>query len=85
MDILRLERVLNGQRIHDCRQHTHVVAGNPVQSGPCQAGATKYVAAPDNDGDLYSQLANQRDFPGDPLDDLRLDSASPLSFSRTRR
>ena len=89
----RLDRVLHRQRIHDGRQHAHVIAGHAVHAGARQAGAAEDVAAADHDRDLHAQAHDLADLdarrasassdrcrsPPAPI------SASPDSLSRMRR
>ena len=50
-----LERILQGERVHDGGEHAHVVGGHPVHAGARQARAAEDVAAADDDRDLHAQ------------------------------
>src|SRR6202042_2899263 len=74
-----LERILHGERVHDGREHAHVVGGHPIHAGACQACAAKDVAAADDHGDLHRHQHDVLQFTGDALDDRRVDAVIPVA------
>ena len=47
-----LERVLQRERVHDGREHAHLVGGDAVHAGASEPRAAEHVAAADDDRDL---------------------------------
>src|SRR5687767_729222 len=70
----RLERVLQGEAVHDGREHAHVVCRDAVHARPRQAGAAEDVAAADDDRDLDVAGHDFPDLPRDALQDGRIDA-----------
>ena len=50
-----LESILESQRIDDRCQHPHVVAGDPIHSGPGKARAAENIAAANHDAQLHAE------------------------------
>jgi hypothetical protein len=78
----RLESILQGQCVHDRRQHTHVIAGHPVHAGAREPGPPEDVASADNDRDFYAVFPRGRDFTGNALDGPGLDAVIQLTHQR---
>ena len=57
----RLDGVLHRERVHDRREHAHVIAGDAVHAGARQPGAAEDVAAADHDRDLHPQAHDLAD------------------------
>ena len=55
-----LEGVLEGEAVHDRREHADVVAGRPVHAARRGGQAAEDVAATDDDADLDAQLVRPR-------------------------
>jgi hypothetical protein len=49
-----------------------VITGYPVYSGLCQAGTPEYIAATNDDGNLYTGFANFKNLAGNPANDDRI-------------
>jgi hypothetical protein len=77
--IIALQRALQGQGVHDRRQHAHVVAGHPVHAVLCEPGPAEYVPAPDHDGYFNTQLTRLSDFLGQTLEHGRIDAILGLA------
>ena len=77
-----LERVLDSERVHDGREHAHVVARDAIHAGARETFAAENVAAADDDRDLDAGLAGCRDFGGYALNDLRLDAVFQFTHQR---
>src|SRR5512139_964677 len=75
-------RYLQRQRVHQRRQHPHVVGGGPVHAGGAGGDASKDVAAADHDGDLHAQPRHVRDFGDDPVDHLAVDAVRVVTHQR---
>ena len=48
-----LQGILEGEAVHDRREHAHVVAGRPFHALGGRREAAEDVAATDDDGDLH--------------------------------
>ena len=60
-----LERILEGQAVHDRGEHADVVAGRPVHALGRRREAAEDVAAADDDADLDAETVDLRDLAGD--------------------
>src|SRR5690606_15626962 len=80
-----LERILQRQRVHHGRQHSHVVAGGAVHPGTREAGTAEDVAAADHDRHLDAHAADLGDLPRDPPDHGRIDAVVELAHERLAR
>jgi hypothetical protein len=85
------QRILQRERIHERREHPHVIGGRAVHAGGAGATPRKDVAAADHDGNLDAHPRDFGDLGDDPVDHSRLMpyesspiSASPDSLSRMR-
>jgi len=73
------ERVLERERVHDRRQHTHVIGGNTIEA-LCAGGKTaKDVAATDHDTDLNAEFMDILDFGGNAANNLGIDTETGLA------
>ena len=82
MHVERLQRILDGERVHDRGKHAHVVARDAIHAGTREALAAEDVAATDDDRDLDARLARRRDLRGDTLNDFRLDAVFQVPHQR---
>ena len=71
---LLLQRVLEGQAVHDGGQHAHVVAGGPLHALGRGGQAPEDVAATDDDGHLDTGVLRLVHLVRDELADLRVDA-----------
>ena len=55
-----LEGILEGERVHDRRQHAHVVAGGALHAPGGRGQTAEDVAATDHDGDLDAERLDLR-------------------------
>ena len=77
-----LERLLDGERVEDGRQHPHVVAGRAVESAPAGGHAPEDVAAADHDPDVHTELVDGADLGRDRADDIEVDPILALAEQR---
>ena len=78
----RLERVLQGERIHHGGEHAHVIGGDPVHAGAREAGAAEDVAAAEHHGHLHAQLGQVADLAGDALEHAGIDAVILVAEQR---
>src|SRR5579875_868672 len=69
-----LKRVLQGQRVHDRRQHSHVVGRSAIHSTRLVAGAAHQVAAPNYHRDLDRKIGHFFDLFRDGGENLMVDT-----------
>ena len=79
---LLLERVLQGQRVDDGRQHAHVVAGGAVHPASARRDAAEDVAAADDDGGLDAERLDLLHVVRDLRRDGRIDAVLLLAHQR---
>ena len=77
-----LERVLEGQAVHDRREHADVVAGRAVHPARRRGQAAEDVAATDDDPDLDAEAVDLRDLAGDERADGRVDAVLAIAEQR---
>ena len=80
-----LEGVLQGQAVHDRRQHADVVAGRAVHAARRGREAAEDVAAADDDADLDAEAVDDRDLLGDERADGGVDAVRPDRPGAPRR
>ena len=68
-----LERVLEGQRVDDGGQHTHVVSGGSLHAARAGGHAAENVAAPDDDRQLDAQRGDLAYLVADPREHGRVE------------
>ena len=74
-----LERHLERQRIHYCRQHAHVIGSCAVEALGGRSHAPEDVAAADDETEFMSLPLRFGDFPCKAGDRNRIDAKLPLS------
>ena len=74
-----LERVLEGQAVHDGREHADVIAGRPVHAASRRGKATEDVPAADHDADLDAQAVDLGDLARDERAHGRIDPVGPVA------
>jgi hypothetical protein len=79
MDFEFFEGILQGERIDDSCQHSHVIGRNTIKSLRAGGKSTENVSAPNDDTDFDTQVMNVSDLRGDSLDDLRIDTESLIA------
>ena len=84
-DARALERVLEGEAVHDRGEHAHVVAGRPVHAPRRRGQPAEDVAATDHDADLDTQAVDLRDLAGDERADRRVDAVRAIPEQRLAR
>ena len=67
MDAEPLKGGLHGQRVHDRRQHAHVVGRCPLHPLRAALQAAEDIAAADHHADLNTEIVDLLDLAGDPL------------------
>ena len=67
-----LERILEGQAVHDRREHADVVAGRAVHAPSTGRQAAEDVAAADDDADLDAELVDRGDLARDERAESRI-------------
>src|SRR5207244_4717391 len=80
-----LEPVLEGERVDDGGQHTHVVGGRAIHPARARGDPPEDVAAADDDGGLDPELGHAADLPGDPPQNFRIDSVAQRAGQRLAR
>src|SRR5262249_41955560 len=80
-----LEGILQGQRVHDGRQHAHVVGGGALHAARARGDPTEDVAAADDDRDLHAEFCDLADLRGDPLEHEWIDPVALASGERLPR
>jgi hypothetical protein len=76
------QTILQGQRVHHGSQHTHVVAGDPVETGGRQAGTPEQVATAYHDTDFYPGFMHGRQLACQLEDHLRIDAGALFTHQR---
>jgi len=69
--LLRRDRVLHGKRVHDGREHTHIVGGGAVEAFGRSGQAAEDVAAADHQAELMPRRVRFCDLAGDAVGGLR--------------
>ncbi len=82
LQALLLERVLQRQRVHDGREHAHLVRGHAVHAGARQTRAAKDVAAADHDRDLHAERLDFGDLERHALEHRGIDPVRGLPQQR---
>ncbi len=78
-----LERVLQSQRVDDCRQHPHVVGLGPVHARPGTGHPAPDVATADHDCDVDADaLARVDDLVSHVVGDASVDPVADLARER---
>ena len=77
-----LEGVLEGEAVHDRRQHADVVAGRPVHPARRRRQPAEDVAATDDDADLDAQAVDLGDLARDERADRRVDAVLAIAEQR---
>ena len=72
------EGVLHGKRVHDGRQHAHIVGACPVEALGRRCEAAKDIAAAHDETQFMTRLLGRRDLTGDPRDRIGIDADLPL-------
>ena len=80
-----LQGVLQGEAVHDRRQHAHVVAGGPVHALGRGREAPEDVAAADDDGDLDAVGPDLADLVCDEGADRGVDAVRAAAEQRLTR
>ncbi|MNS78211.1 hypothetical protein D3C72_1118140 [compost metagenome] len=81
-DTHALEAVLQGERVHHGRQHSHVVAGGAVHAHRARGHAAEDVAAAHHDGELDFHVHDVADLLRHLLDDRRIDAEAVVAHQR---
>jgi hypothetical protein len=79
VDLHGLERILHRQRVHDRREHAHVISGDAIHPGAGETGAAENVASADDYRNLDAEAADLRHFRRDTLDQLGIDPVVGLA------
>ena len=77
-----LQRVLQGQRVHDGGQHAHVVGGGAIHALGGAGQPAEDVAAADHDGDLGARRHGIPDLAGEALHHRHVDAVGGLAHQR---
>ena len=73
------EGVRERERVHDRRQHAHVVGSGSIHALRARGEASKDVAAADYDGDFHPELSHVDHVPGNLIGDDRIDAVRTIS------
>ena len=76
------EGVLEGEAVHDRREHADVVAGRAVHPARRGGQPAEDVAATDDDPDLHAGAVDLRDLAGDERADRRVDAVLAIAQQR---
>ncbi len=79
------DRVLHRERVHDGREHAHVVAGHAVHARGLQARAPEDVAAADDDADLDAFVLHFDDLAREALQHFGIDAVVGAAHQRFAR
>ncbi len=67
------QRTLHRHTVDDRGQHPHVVALHAVDAGFFNGGATKDIAAADDNGDFYARVVHPANFSGVIIQYVKVD------------
>ena len=82
IDIDVLQRALQGERVHDRREHSHVVRLCPIHALVASRKAAPDIAAADDDGDVDAVLAHLLDLGRNGVDGRQVDAEALISCER---
>ena len=74
-----LERILEGQAVHDRGEHADVVPGRAVHAARGGRHATEDVAATDHDADLDTAIVDLADLAGDERAERGIDAVLAIA------
>ena len=82
IDVDVLQRALQGERVHDGREHSHVVRLRPIHALVASRKAAPDIAAADDDGDVNAVLAHLLDLGRNGVDGRQVDAEALISCER---
>ena len=80
---LLFDRVLQGERVDDGSEHSHVIRGGAVHAGALTAAPE--IAAADDDADLHAHIVYADELIDDAGDDLFVQPEALISRERLAR
>ncbi len=73
------ESVLNGQRVDNRGEHTHMVGRNAVKAFSTGFDSPKYVSAANHNRDLHAQVVDILDFGGNARNHVGIDTEALIA------
>src|SRR5947208_5646708 len=66
--------IFHNQRVHYCRQHTHVVSSGPIDSSSSSISSPPHIASSNNHCNFYTQCVNALDLLSNASDSLSINT-----------
>ena len=74
LDADGLQRILHRERVHDRREHTHVIGSRALEALGCRRDPAKDIAAADDDTDFEAHVLGVGDFARDTRSDFGINA-----------